>query len=46
MAEATSRRVTNDEGEGDPERLAHWLAEMTWFGLRGVRSEQTALDRN
>ena len=45
MAEATSRRVTNDEGEGDPERLAHWLAEMTWFGLRGVRSEQTAGDR-
>src|SRR5512141_418677 len=36
MAEATSRRVANDEGEDDPERLARWLGEMAWFGLRGV----------
>jgi AcrR family transcriptional regulator len=39
MAEATSRRVVNDEGEGDPDRLAGWLAEMAWFGLRGVRAD-------
>jgi len=45
MAEATSRRVTNDEGEDDPDRLAHWLAEMAWFGLRGVRAEQPAVER-
>jgi AcrR family transcriptional regulator len=38
MAEATSRRVANEEGEDDPERLARWLAEMAWFGLRGVRA--------
>ena len=46
MAEATSRRVANDEGEDDPDRLAHWLAEMAWFGLRGVRTEQPAVDRS
>lgn len=40
MAEATSRRVANDEGEDDPERLARWLAEMAWFGLRGVRADE------
>jgi AcrR family transcriptional regulator len=45
MAEATSRRVANDEGEDDPDRLARWLAEMAWFGLRGVRAEQPAVER-
>jgi len=44
MAEATSRRVANDEGEDDPERLAGWLAEMAWFGLRGVRAEEPAVE--
>src|SRR6476469_8330062 len=42
MAEATSRRVVNDEGEDDPDRLAGWLAEMAWFGLRGVRADELA----
>lgn len=46
MAEATSRRVANDEGEDDPDRLARWLAEMAWFGLRGVRTEQPAAERS
>lgn len=46
MAEATSRRVANDEGEDDPDRLARWLAEMAWFGLRGVRSDQPAVERS
>jgi AcrR family transcriptional regulator len=44
MAEATSRRVANDEGEDDPERLARWLGEMAWFGLRGVRAEEPATE--
>lgn len=26
--------------EVDPERLARWLAEMAWFGLRGVRADE------
>lgn len=39
MAEATSRRLAVSGGELDPDRLARWLAEMAWFGLRGVRAE-------
>ncbi len=46
MAEATSRRVANAEGEDDPERLARWLAEMAWFGLRGVRADEPAVERS
>jgi AcrR family transcriptional regulator len=46
MAEATSRRVVNDEGEADPDRLAGWLAEMAWFGLRGVRVGEPVGDPN
>ena len=42
MAESTSRRLTNDGAEDDPDRLAAWLAEMAWFGLRGVRAEESA----
>ena len=43
MAEATSRRTTTDDD--DPDRVAGWLAEMAWFGLRGVRAEQPVADR-
>ncbi len=39
MAEATSRRLAVSGGELDPDRLARWLAEMAWFGLRGVRAD-------
>ena len=42
MAEATSRRsIAGDDPEmhHDPDTLATWLAELAWFGLRGVRSE-------
>ena len=39
MAEATSRRLAVAGAEDDPERLARWLAEMAWFGLRGVRAD-------
>jgi AcrR family transcriptional regulator len=42
MAEATSRRLTTDDAEDDPDRLAAWLAEMAWFGLRGVRADEPA----
>jgi AcrR family transcriptional regulator len=45
MAEATSRRLTNDDAEDDPDRLAGWLAEMAWFGLRGVRAEEPVESR-
>lgn len=41
MAEATSRRLQRAGAERDPQRLARWLAEMAWFGLRGVRSGAT-----
>jgi AcrR family transcriptional regulator len=40
MAESTSRRLENDDAEDDPDRLAAWLSEMAWFGLRGVRAEE------
>ena len=39
MAEATSRTLANDGEVQDPDLLASWLAEMAWFGLRGVRTE-------
>jgi AcrR family transcriptional regulator len=41
IAEATSRRslARGDGVEGvDSERLAAWIAEFAWFGLRGVRA--------
>src|SRR5258708_107151 len=38
IAEATSRRSLS-RGEGvDADRLAAWIAEFAWFGLRGVRA--------
>jgi AcrR family transcriptional regulator len=37
MAEAAGRRAS-DGGEFDPARLAEWIAEFAWFGLRGVRA--------
>lgn len=40
MAEATSRRVVADgDGIADAETLARWLAELAWYGLRGIRTE-------
>ncbi len=39
LAESTSRRALADGGIlDDPEHLAAWLAELLWFGLRGVRA--------
>jgi AcrR family transcriptional regulator len=43
IAEATSRRLPREGAELDPEVLAGWLAEMAWFGLRGVRADLPAL---
>lgn len=40
IAEATTRRALADpDAEHDPARLAAWLSELAWFGLRGVRAE-------
>jgi AcrR family transcriptional regulator len=44
LAEATSRRALSDGGEVDnAEQLAAWLAELAWFGLRGVRVAPVSL---
>jgi AcrR family transcriptional regulator len=41
MAESVGRRALQEpEPEVDGEELARWIAELAWFGLRGVRSEQ------
>jgi AcrR family transcriptional regulator len=41
MAESVGRRALQEpEREVDGEELARWIAELAWFGLRGVRSEQ------
>ena len=41
MAESVGRRTSDETGiEADPERLARWISELAWFGLRGVRAEE------
>lgn len=37
MAEATSREALSEPGVYEPQRLAGWLAELAWYGLRGIR---------
>jgi hypothetical protein len=38
-----SRRAVHDpDAEDDAERLARWVAELAWFGLRGVRADERA----
>ncbi len=38
IAEATSRDALTADGTAlDPDRLAAWVAELAWFGLRGAR---------
>ena len=40
MAEGISRHaLTDPDGSLDPDQLAQWVAELAWFGLRGVRPE-------
>jgi AcrR family transcriptional regulator len=42
-AEAVGRRALfDDKAEHDPELLAHWTAELIWYGLRGIRSDGEA----
>jgi AcrR family transcriptional regulator len=39
LAEAVGRRALFDaDAEHDPELLAHWTAELAWYGLRGIRT--------
>ena len=38
IAEATSRRALAKGEDIDATRLAAWIAEFAWFGLRGVRA--------
>ena len=46
IAEATSRDTLTDDGSAlDAEELAHWVSELAWFGLRGIRSEARAAAR-
>ena len=43
IAEATSRDTLTDDGSAlEAEQLAHWVSELAWFGLRGVRGEERA----
>lgn len=40
IAESTSRDALSADGTNlEPDRLAHWVAELAWFGLRGVRAD-------
>jgi hypothetical protein len=40
IAEATSRHaLTDPDASHDPDELAAWISELTWFGLRGIRPE-------
>lgn len=42
MAEAVGRRaVTGDGATDEAQRLARWVSELAWFGLRGVRADRT-----
>jgi AcrR family transcriptional regulator len=39
MAESVGRRALQDDSATvDAEELARWIAELAWFGLRGVRA--------
>ena len=41
IAEATSRDALSGEGTGvQPDVLARWVAELSWFGLRGIRADE------
>jgi len=44
IAEATARWALNREGEWDPRQLAIWVAQMAWFGLRGVSPVEVEAD--
>ena len=39
MAEATSRHWMRSGTEGDPDALAHQVADLAWYGLRDIRTD-------
>jgi AcrR family transcriptional regulator len=39
LAEATSRQWVRQEMRPDPNRLARWIADAAWSGLRGLRPD-------
>ena len=42
MGESVGRRALTEPGhEVDGDELAAWIAELAWFGLRGVRAEES-----
>ena len=44
LAESVGRRALRDpDAVVDGDQLAQWIAELVWFGLRGVRID-AALD--
>ncbi|GMU78850.1 MAG: TetR family transcriptional regulator [Acidimicrobiia bacterium] len=41
IAESTSRdALSGDSNALDADRLASWVAELAWFGLRGIRADE------
>jgi AcrR family transcriptional regulator len=40
MAESVSRHAFDERDTVDAERLARWISELAWFGMRGVRAEE------
>ena len=47
IAEATSRdALSGDDNSVEPDVLAGWVAELAWFGLRGIRAEETTSARS
>ena len=42
MGESVGRRALTEPGPAvDGDELAAWITELAWFGLRGVRAEET-----
>ena len=47
IAEATSRdALSGEDNSVEPDVLAGWVAELAWFGLRGIRAEETSAARS
>jgi AcrR family transcriptional regulator len=47
MAESVGRRALTEPGhEVDGDELAAWIAELAWFGLRGVRADEPSSSLN
>ena len=43
MGESVGRRALTEPGpEVDGDELAAWITELAWFGLRGVRTEESS----